>query len=97
MACGGLTIAVTGLHNAHHRSTGTPWWALPQLHAKLYGQSLAACPQVLTWWQLRHTWVANRLRRVLEEDYGQVHKAGGLSPDRVKLFVGSLGVSFLTV
>lgn len=52
---------------------------------------------MLTWFQLRNAWVANRLRRVLEEDYGTVYKAGGLSPDRVKDFVGSLGVSFLTV
>ena len=86
-----------GLHNAHHRSTGTPWHQLPALHAKLYGARLDACPQLLTWRQLRHTWVRNRLRRVLEEDYGCVHPGAGLAPQRVKDFVGSLGVSFLTV
>jgi hypothetical protein len=50
----------------------------------------------LTWAQLSGTWVGNRLRRVLEEDYGVVHK-GGLEPARVKDFVGTLGVSFLTI
>ena len=86
-----------GYHNAHHRSTGTPWYRLPALHRKLYGVRLDACPQVLSWRQLRHTWVKNRLRRVLEEDYGCVYAGAGLSPQRVKDFVGSLGVSFLTV
>lgn len=85
-----------GLHNAHHRSTGTAWHQLPALHSKLYGSDLARCPAVLTWAQLSGTWVGNRLRRVLEEDYGVVHK-GGLEPARVKDFVGTLGVSFLTI
>ena len=39
------------------------------------------------------TFVANRLRRVMEEDYGSVGKSGA---DRARGFVGSLGVNFLT-
>ena len=50
--------------------------------------------QVLPFSELVGTWFANRLRRVLEEDYGSVALSG---KNRAHAFIGSLGVSFLTV
>ena len=85
-----------GFHNAHHRRPMTPWYRLPALHRQTYGSAggVGCSPQVLPFRELAHTWHANRLRRVLEEDYGVVAKGGA---DRARAFVGSLGVSFLTV
>ena len=94
-----------GYHNAHHRKPMTPWYRLPALHAATYGDALAdggkgvpsveRCPQLLPVRNLAGTWFRNRLRRVLEEDYGVVAK--GTGADRAAAFIGSLGVSFLTV
>jgi fatty acid desaturase len=98
-----------GYHNAHHAKPMTPWYKLPALHARIYGDAAAAaaknasvlrpsvhtCPQLLPFRTLAATWLSNRLRRVLEEDYGVVAK--GTAEDRAARFVGSLGVSFLTV
>ena len=85
-----------GYHNAHHRKPMTPWYRLPALHREMYRSAggVDCSPQVLPFRELAHTWHANRLRRVLEEDYGVVAKAG---TDRARAFIGSLGVSFLTV
>jgi fatty acid desaturase len=84
-----------GYHNAHHRKPMTPWYKLPALHASMYGaEKVDASPQVLPFRVLAGTWFRNRLRRVLEEDYGCVAQSG---VDRAAAFVGSLGVSFLTV
>ena len=81
-------------HNAHHRKPMTPWFRLPALHAQLYGPAVEATPQALPFRTLWGAWFAHRLKRVLEEDYGVVAKSGA---DRARAFVGSLGVSFLTV
>ena len=67
-------------------------YALPALHAKLYGDEQYTSPQVLPFRELVWTWYHNRCRRVLEEDYGSVSSG----PGRANAFVGSLGVSFLT-
>ena len=73
-----------------------PWFRLPALHRSLYGGAVAGgTPQLLPVAALLRTYVANRLRRVLEDDYGSVAPAG--APDRAAAFIGSLGVSFLTV
>ena len=72
----------------------TPWFRLPALHAQLYGR-IDGTAQLLPFRSLVGTYVANRLRRVLEEDYGSVAPLG--APDRAARFVGSLGVNFLTV
>jgi fatty acid desaturase len=53
------------------------------------------CPQLLPFCELFTTWHRHRLRRVVEDDYGVVHPPG--QPGRANDFVGSLGVSFLTV
>lgn len=86
-----------GHHNAHHRKPMTPWYRLPALHLEMYGSTggnVDCSPQVLPFRELLQTWHANRLRRVLEEDYGFVAKDGN---DRARAFIGSVGVSFLTV
>lgn len=83
-----------GYHNAHHKKPMTPWYKLPALHASLYGTP-EGTPQTLPFRQLLGTLHRNRLRRVLDEDYGVVAPPG--TPDRAGRFVGSLGVSFLTV
>jgi len=79
-----------GYHNAHHRRASTPWHGLPALHRQLYGE---AAPCVLPFRQLLRTWHRNRVRRVLDGAYGGV----GVGPDRADAFVGTHGVSFLTV
>jgi fatty acid desaturase len=84
-----------GYHNAHHIKPMTPWYRLPELHAKVYKKSDSSSPQVITLADLFEPWVKHRLRRVLEDDYGTVGPAG--TPRRAADFVGSLGVNFLTV
>jgi fatty acid desaturase len=56
---------------------------------------MQSTPQLLPFGELIHTWFWHRHRRVVDEDYGVVHPAG--TPGRADDFVGSLGVSFLTV
>jgi len=84
-----------GYHNAHHTKAITPWYNLPKLHDDLYGELSPSNEQILSFSQLFSTWYRNRLHRVLEEDYGVVHSAKEI--DRARDFIGSLGVSFLTV
>ncbi len=79
-----------GYHNAHHERAATPWYRLPILHRELYGD---ACLQLLPLRELLGTFHRNRLRRILDDDYGQV----GDGADRANSFVGAHGVSFLTV
>jgi fatty acid desaturase len=76
-------------HNAHHERTSVPWYRLPALHAELYGD---ACAQVLPARALFASFHRNRVRRVLDDDYGTVDTQQG----KVDAFVGALGVSFLT-
>lgn len=84
-----------GYHNAHHTKAITPWYNLPKLHFDLYGDESKDHEQVLPFAHLFLPWYRHRLRRVLDEDYGVVHSAH--EPDRARDFIGSLGVSFLTV
>jgi fatty acid desaturase len=79
-----------GYHNAHHRRASVPWYGLPALHRKLYGEG-ARC--VLPFGELLRTFHRNRVRRVVDEAYGDV--ASG--PDRADSFVGTHGVSFLSI
>jgi fatty acid desaturase len=95
-----------GYHNAHHAKPMMPWYNLPDFHNQLYkGNSdsdskfetilTMPSPQLLPFRDLVTTWHLHRLRRVVEEDYGVVHPPE--QPGRANDFVGSLGVSFLTV
>jgi fatty acid desaturase len=77
-------------HNAHHHRPSMPWWRLPGLHRELYG---ARTPAVLSVAELLFTWHRNRVVRVLADDYG----APGQGARRADTFIGTHGVSFLTV
>lgn len=79
-----------GYHNAHHERAAVPWYRLPALHAELFADGSR---ELMPLAELLRTFHANRVRRVLEEGYGEV--ASG--PRRADGFVGAHGVSFLTV
>jgi fatty acid desaturase len=79
-----------GYHNAHHERASVPWYRLPALHRELFGSSareLMAVSEVV------RSFHRNRLKRVLDDDYGKV----GAGPARADGYVGAHGVSFLTV
>ena len=69
-----------------------PWYKLPALHNSLYGEG-SRSPQVIPMAELVGTWHRNRVARAIDDSYGTV----GSGPRRTDTFVGSLGVSFLTV
>lgn len=77
-----------GYHNAHHERPGVPWYRLPALHDELVGPA-----RVLPLSELLVTYHRHRVRRVVDDDYGQV----GTGPGRADGFVGAHGVSFLSV
>ncbi|HEX7812053.1 MAG TPA: fatty acid desaturase [Burkholderiales bacterium] len=79
-----------GYHNAHHERAATPWYALPALNRELFS---AAPRELLPLPELLRTHHRNRLKRVLDDDYGGV----GSGPGRADGFIGAHGVSFLTV
>jgi fatty acid desaturase len=79
-----------GYHNAHHHRPQAPWYRLPALHKKLYGNQT---PAVLALPELLRTWHINRVRRVISDDYGGPSEG----PGRADHFIGAHGVSFLTV
>ncbi|HTW37745.1 MAG TPA: fatty acid desaturase [Steroidobacteraceae bacterium] len=79
-----------GYHNAHHHRPQVPWYRLPALHRELYGDR-DLCVMPLR--ELLYTWHRNRVRRVVEVDYGMP----GSGPGRADRFVGAHAVSFLTV
>jgi len=77
-----------GYHNAHHERPGVPWYRLPALHDELVGPA-----RVVSVSELLVTYHRHRVRRVVDDDYGQV----GSGPGRADGFVGAHGVSFLSV
>lgn len=79
-----------GYHNAHHERAATPWYALPALNRELFG---AAPRELLPLVELLRTHHRNRMKRVLDDDYGSVGSGQG----RADGFIGAHGVSFLTV
>jgi fatty acid desaturase len=79
-----------GYHNAHHERAATPWYDLPALNHELFG---AASRELLPLPELLRTHHRNRLKRVLDDDYGSVGSGRG----RADGFIGAHGVSFLTV
>lgn len=79
-----------GYHNAHHERAAVPWYRLPALHRELFG---ASPQQLMPLAELLRTYHRNRLRRVMDDDYGAV----GAGRGRTDSFVGAHGVSFLTV
>lgn len=79
-----------GYHNAHHQRAAAPWYRLPALHREFYGERSR---ELMPLSELLKTFHRNRLRRILDEDYGAV----GAGEGRADHFVGAHGVSFLTV
>jgi len=79
-----------GYHNAHHERAATPWYALPALNNALFAE---APRELLPLRELLRTHHRNRLKRVLDDDYGSVGQGRG----RADGFIGAHGVSFLTV
>ena len=79
-----------GYHNAHHERAATPWYALPNLNRELFDD---APRELLPLPELLHTHHRNRMKRVMDDDYGSVGSGRG----RADGFIGAHGVSFLTV
>jgi len=76
-------------HNAHHEQLAVPWYRLPALHRKLYGDSNG---QVIPMAKLLLPFHRHRVTRVLSDDYGTVDTAAG----KAEGFIGAVSVSFLT-
>ena len=76
-------------HNAHHEQLAVPWYRLPALHRKLYGDRYV---QVIPMARLLLPFHRHRVTRVLSDDYGTVDTKAGRSEG----FIGAVSVSFLT-
>lgn len=76
-------------HNAHHEQLAVPWYRLPALHKKLYGDGYG---QVIPMSRLLLPFHEHRVKRVLSDDYGVVDTATGKADG----FIGAVSVSFLT-
>ncbi|TAJ80974.1 MAG: fatty acid desaturase [Gallionellaceae bacterium] len=76
-------------HNAHHEQLAVPWYRLPALHRKLYGDNSR---QVIPMSRLLPPFHRHRVKRVLSDDYGVVDTAAGKADG----FIGAVSVSFLT-
>ncbi len=77
-----------GYHNAHHHDMRCPWYKLPELHEKLYGnelKNLLPLPQL----------IANYHHFRLDRLFGG---QGEVTEDTTEIaaFTGGIGVSFLT-
>ena len=77
-------------HNAHHEKPVAPWYRLPALHRELYGSDYV---QVIPMQLLLKSFHQHRLRRVIDDHYGEVAETGERRADG---FYGAVGVSFLT-
>ncbi len=76
-------------HNAHHEQLAVPWYRLPALHHKLYGD---VHPQVIPMSRLLSPFHRHRVKRILSDTYGVVDTASGKAGG----FIGAVSVSFLT-
>jgi fatty acid desaturase len=76
-------------HNAHHVRPAVPWYELPALHRSLYGD---ADRQVIPSRTLLAGYHRHRVARVFADSYGAVAADGA----RTRIFIGAVGVSFLT-
>lgn len=76
-------------HNAHHAQLAVPWYRLPALHRKLYGDGHR---QIIPMSRLLYPFHRHRVKRVLSDDYGVVDTAAGKADG----FIGAVSVSFLT-
>ena len=97
-------------HNAHHEKPIVPWYQLPQLHEKLYGnnESVQKCQdsvtcQVLPMASLLKSYHQHRVTRLESDDYGKlifIDSASKSNDSANKVnadhFIGAVGISFLT-
>jgi fatty acid desaturase len=75
-------------HNAHHEKPIVPWYDLPALHKKLFGDSTSLPVVPMT--RLFAAYHRHRVARLQSDDYGN------LTNESADAFVGAAGVSFLT-
>lgn len=73
-------------HNVHHDQQIQPWYRLPKLHEKLYGENDA---QVLSFAKLLQSYHTYRVKRIINSDQPYTNVYHG------KDFIGVDGVSFL--
>ena len=75
-------------HNAHHEKPIVPWYQLPALHQKLFGES-ASLP-IIPMSKLFSAYHRHRVMRLQSDNYGV------LNNESADAFIGAAGVSFLT-
>jgi fatty acid desaturase len=75
-------------HNAHHEKPIVPWYQLPALHQKLFGES-ASLP-IIPMSKLLSAYHRHRVERLQSDNYGV------LNNESADAFIGAAGVSFLT-
>lgn len=76
-----------GYHNAHHVKQAVPWFELPALHQKLYGD---VCVQSLPFSALLASYHTHRVARIINADDPDTDVSDSRN------FIGVVGVSFLT-
>lgn len=76
-----------GYHNVHHLRPTAPWYALPRMHAALFGEDRT---QVLFVGPLLRAYHRYRVARVINTDPAEMAVGDG------REFIGVVGVSFLT-
>ncbi|MHC3994409.1 fatty acid desaturase family protein [Thiomicrolovo sp. ZZH C-3] len=84
-----LLVLNFAYHNVHHDQQIQPWYRLPGLHAKLYGDDRT---QVLMFSDLARSYHRYRVARVLNGDPADLD----VKHDGGRTFIGVDGVSFLT-
>jgi fatty acid desaturase len=75
-------------HNAHHEKPIVPWYQLPELHQKLFGE-LVLLP-IIPMSKLFSAYHRHRVTRLQSDNYGV------LNNESANAFIGAAGVSFLT-
>jgi fatty acid desaturase len=75
-------------HNAHHEAPLVPWFALPALHKKMFGNTTHL--PVIPMSKLLSAYHRHRVTRLQSDNYGTI------SNDSADAFIGAAGVSFLT-
>ena len=82
-----LLVLNFSYHNVHHDKQMQPWYRLPALHKKLYGNDET---QVLSFVNLLQSYHRYRVQRVINSD------AANIDVHKGRDFIGVDGVSFLT-
>ena len=82
-----LLVLNFSYHNVHHDQQMQPWYRLPKLHKKLYGNDET---QVLSFGNLLQSYHRYRVQRVINSD------AADIDVHKGRDFIGVDGISFLT-